>query len=188
MTDDGRHEPITSEDGVKATREARPDLPSETVEAAETRAPNQALAHPVMPPGWKGCVAQTRAGGVCLMPARENSNLCWSHSPGLAAEAGRQGGLTHRHGNPRVRRHRGSVDADAPIATMPDAPLETPEQIAELRTAAIRAVQRGQMAPDVGLALSKMLSDALRDVEAVDIARRLDALEGTDDDEAGEPS
>jgi hypothetical protein len=119
------------------------------------------------------------------MPRLRGSDFCWSHQDGgsLAREAGRLGGLGRTFNDPRHRgpkRNHHTVRADAPIATMPDAPLETPEQIAELRTAAIRAVQRGQMDPNTGVAISRMLTDQLRALEAVDVGRRLDALEADD--------
>src|ERR1019366_1953945 len=147
---------------VEATGEGRPDLPSETLPPDQMTAPDPSLAAPRYPHGWKGCVTTTRAGNVCMMPALAGTSRCWSHTPGLAQESGRQGAHPGRR-----RQKRALVDPEAPIATMPDQPCDTPEQIAQLRTLAINAVRRGEMDPNVGASLSRMLADQSRALEAV---------------------
>ena len=144
----------------------------------------QTDAEPFAADGRTGCrcTAVKANGERCKARPLAGSELCALHTPGLASAIGRRGGLGRRREPKPTPRTRPAwtpppADPDVPPIVLPDTPLESAEQIAQVRAAAIAAVAAGQMDPRVGTALSTMLEHQRKAIETTVLERRLAAIE-----------
>lgn len=127
------------------------------------------------------CEATTAAGTPCQMPPLIGTRFCHSHTPGLAAEAGRIGGLRRRlvplRPAPRTPRPSPKVDPDSPVASLPDVKLDSAEAVHDLLEATLNQTLRGEIDARVGSVILRMIETASKVVVQVDLDKRLAELE-----------
>ncbi len=138
-----------------------------------------AVRHPVLArQGQARCQATTAAGKACQMPPLIGTRFCHSHTPGLAAEAGRRGGLNRRRKPiPTPRPPAARVAPDSPVAKLPDVKIESAEDARALLVETMNQLRRGEIDVQVGNALLRMIQTASKVVVQVDLERRLAAIE-----------
>jgi hypothetical protein len=124
------------------------------------------------------CEATTKAGTPCQMPPLIGTRFCHSHTPGLAAEAGRRGGLNRRRTpKPTPRKPAARVAPDSPVASLPDVKLDSAAAVHNLLEATLNQLRRGEIDARVGSVILRMIETASKVVVQVELDRRLADLE-----------
>ena len=113
------------------------------------------------------CQKKKRDGKQCRAQARAGNKHCVLHAePGRAKELGRRGG--HRR---TVYRPEALKELEAP---------KTAADVRDLLAESIIEIRAGKLDPKVANALGYLGTSLLRALEAADVERRLDLLEGHD--------
>jgi hypothetical protein len=160
-----------------------------TVETPEnpTRDRQTKAAHRLLDPSIvKRCLATTRSGEPCKAHPLAGSTLCSLHTPGLASERGRRGGLNRRRPvpPPKVMPDPALPKADAKAAATAPAPPAGPMDAHQVRIYLenlTRNVAVGRLDPALARAATTAAAQWLRaiamDEKSAEIEKRLAALE-----------
>ena len=124
------------------------------------------------------CEATTASGAPCRAHPLAGSTLCSLHTPGLASERGRRGGLNRRRTpKPTPRKPAARVAPDSPVAQLPDVEIRTADDAAALLVETMNQLRRGEIDVQVANALSRLVQQASKTIVQVELERRLNALE-----------
>ncbi len=163
---------------------------AQVAENAETdRQPDAATGTPTGPLPREGratavrcCSMTTKAGTPCRMPPIFGTDLCKSHTPGLAAVDGRKGGLNRRRPvpPPRVVPDPALPQAATTPPPVPAAPMDA-HQVRIYLENLTRNVAVGRLDPAIARAATATAAQWLKaiamDEKTQDVEKRIAALE-----------
>ena len=124
------------------------------------------------------CVAVKANGERCKARPMSGSTLCSLHTPGLASERGRRGGLLRPRTPRSAPRPRPVVKVapDSPVAKLPDVKIESAADAAALLVDTMNQLRRGEIDVQVGNTLLRMIQTAAKVVVQVDLERKFAEL------------
>ncbi len=116
------------------------------------------------------CTATTKAGSRCWAPALPNDDLCFSHSPAVAAERAERNRRGGRNKDGTVRAAKSWVAAGKTMRT---------EDMPALLLGMTEAVAMGELEPARASAIARLVRTALEVSIHVTWERRLGGLEAS---------